>query len=277
MVVQVVVVIEESTGSSPETDLIATLLAGATARILVGLGAVGDAVTVLDLACGTGEPTASIVREHPSWNVIGVDHDPDALAVARDRVPSSRAEFRLGSMTDLDLPEAGVDVVVSRMGALMMGDTRATASEIARVLRPGGRASILTWAEMVHNPFLATVVDTMRAVGAPRTRIPDYADLFDPMAAVGVREGWLRSAGMRSVESERFTWSVSVPDFEAWWRFQVGGVSGHHVAFSGMLAELDQAGRDRVRAVMAQRMAEYGDARGGYAVPATAQLVHGTR
>ena len=269
---------DTSAAPSTETDPIAVLLAGATSPILRVLQGTGDGATVLDLACGTGEPAATILREHPSWRVIGVDTAEEVVRAAQARVPDARAEFRVGSMTDLDLPDGSVDAVVSRMGALMMGDTEATAREIARVLRPGGRIGIAAWAEQEHNPFMAVAVDSLRAAGVPGSRVPDFASWFDAMAAEGVREGWLRAAGVTTAGSGRFTWSAFFPDFDSWWHHQTRGGSSHRGgSFAAVLAELDRAGRDRVRAAMVERMSGYRDADGGYAIPATAQLVTGTR
>lgn len=89
--------------------MIAILLAGATVPILEHLDGMAESTTVLDLACGTGEPAARILAEHPTWRLIGVDTAQTVLVAARDRVPDERADFRLGSMTDLDLLDNSVD------------------------------------------------------------------------------------------------------------------------------------------------------------------------
>ncbi len=55
-------------------------------------------------------------------------------------------------MEKLDVPDAGNDAAVSRMGALLVGDPVATAHEMARVLKPGGRFSVAAWTEAEVNP-----------------------------------------------------------------------------------------------------------------------------
>jgi SAM-dependent methyltransferase len=62
----------------------------------------------LDAACGTGR-FAEFLAER-GHRVIGIDSSPDMLAHARQRVPE--AEFRVGELDRLPLPDDSVDVIV---------------------------------------------------------------------------------------------------------------------------------------------------------------------
>jgi SAM-dependent methyltransferase len=91
----------------------------------------GDA---LDAACGTGR-----YAEHLAGlghRVTGVDTSPDMLDRARARVPS--AEFRLGDLHRLPMPDSSVELIVSGLALSHVPALGPVMAEFARVLRPGG-------------------------------------------------------------------------------------------------------------------------------------------
>jgi SAM-dependent methyltransferase len=94
--------------------------------------------TALDAACGTGRYAEYLAsRGH---RVIGADSSPEMLARARIRVPS--ADFRLGDLHQLPLPDACVDLVVCALALTHVQHLRPVLAEWARVLRPGGNLVI---------------------------------------------------------------------------------------------------------------------------------------
>ncbi|MEV8632433.1 class I SAM-dependent methyltransferase [Streptosporangium sp. NPDC051023] len=100
-------------------------------RKIVGTLPAGDA---LDAACGTGRMAAYLAgRGH---RVRGVDNSPDMLERARHRVP--QAEFRLGDLSCLPVPDESVDLVVCSLALTHVPVLDPVLAEFARVLRPGG-------------------------------------------------------------------------------------------------------------------------------------------
>jgi SAM-dependent methyltransferase len=210
--------------------------------------------TLLDLACGTGEPGLSLVTPRPGWRLIGIDGSLPMIDAARFKATRAglkdRATFEVMSMDALRLPEASVGAVISRMGALLLGDPVATAREIARVLKPGGRVSIAVWAEAELNPFVFLTQRAL-AIAAPGASMPDLSAWFRQMALPGVRERWLLDAGLTDVEVEPFHLDVVFEDFDSWWSF---GTGGPHEA---VISALDDRTRDDVRAAMRTLLREY--------------------
>jgi SAM-dependent methyltransferase len=92
---------------------------------------------VLDAGCGTGRVAIELARR--GLDVVGVDLDPDMLAVARDKAPE--LTWVGSDLAHLDLGRR-FDVVVLAGNVLRFvaaADRHATVTACARHLEPGGR------------------------------------------------------------------------------------------------------------------------------------------
>ena len=101
--------------------------------------------TVLDLGSGAGlDATIASWQVGPTGRVIGVDLNPTMCAKAQANVAATgaRMECREGSMENIPLPDASVDVVISNGVINLSFRKRRVVEELFRVLRPGGRISI---------------------------------------------------------------------------------------------------------------------------------------
>ena len=89
---------------------------------------------------GTGALTLAVAETvGPSGSVVGLDANPQMLAVAR-RKPA-RIEWLEGRAEALPLPDASFDAVVSQFGFMFFDDRPQALREMIRVARPGGRSS----------------------------------------------------------------------------------------------------------------------------------------
>ncbi len=132
------------------TDL--TGLPGTAVRASLGCGnptAVADlrpGDRVLDLGSGGGiDVLLSARRVGPSGFVHGVDMTDEMLDLARRNAAEAGATnvaFHRGTIEDLPLPDACVDVVVSNCVVNLSPDKAAVLAEAYRVLAPGGRLGI---------------------------------------------------------------------------------------------------------------------------------------
>jgi L-amino acid N-acyltransferase YncA/2-polyprenyl-3-methyl-5-hydroxy-6-metoxy-1,4-benzoquinol methylase len=102
--------------------------------------------TVLDLGSGGGiDVLLSARRVGPGGLVYGLDAAPEMLALARANAAEAgvvNAEFLPGTIEDIPLPEAQVDVVISNCVVNLSTDKARVLAEAFRVLRPGGRLGI---------------------------------------------------------------------------------------------------------------------------------------
>ena len=101
---------------------------------------------VLDLGSGGGiDVLLSARRVGPDGFAYGVDMTDEMLALAeknKAEAGATNVEFRKGTIEDIPLPDAAVDVVISNCVINLSADKSAVLAEIFRVLVPGGRIGI---------------------------------------------------------------------------------------------------------------------------------------
>lgn len=99
----------------------------------------------LDVATGTGE--IAVVAAKRGAQVTGLDLAPDLIESARRRAAGEGVEvqFEAGDAENLPYEDGSFDVVTSSFGVMFAPDHQASARELARVCRRGGRLALLTW------------------------------------------------------------------------------------------------------------------------------------
>jgi L-amino acid N-acyltransferase YncA/SAM-dependent methyltransferase len=150
--------------------------------------------TVLDLGSGGGlDVLLSARRVGPDGRAIGLDMTDDMLTLARrhaEQAGVTNAEFLKGTIEQIPLPDASVDVVISNCVIALSPDKAAVFDGIARVLRAGGRLGV--------TDILAddTLTDAERAARAGAVEC-----LGGALTAESYRT-LLREAGLADVEIE---------------------------------------------------------------------------
>ncbi len=101
---------------------------------------------VLDLGSGGGiDVLLSARRVGDTGFAYGVDMTDEMLALARanaTKAGATNVEFRKGTIENIPLPDAAVDVVISNCVINLSTDKPAVLAEMFRVLTPGGRVGV---------------------------------------------------------------------------------------------------------------------------------------
>ena len=99
----------------------------------------------LDLACGTGAVAERAAAR--GADVTGIDLAPALIETARERAAEQGLEidYRVGDCEQLDVADASFDAVSSTCGVMFSPDHEASARELARVTRSGGRIALANW------------------------------------------------------------------------------------------------------------------------------------
>jgi demethylmenaquinone methyltransferase/2-methoxy-6-polyprenyl-1,4-benzoquinol methylase len=105
----------------------------------VDLAAIGNGSRVLDVATGTGDLAIELSRRGAV--VVGSDFSEEMLAVARRKAPGLR--FEQANALELPYGDDEFDAATVGFGARNFSDLDRGLSEMARVVRPGGRVVVL--------------------------------------------------------------------------------------------------------------------------------------
>jgi len=132
--------------------------------VLVDAAAVRPGDKVLDVAAGTGN--AAIPAALTGAKVTASDLSPELLDIGREVAANrgARLEWETADAEALPFKDASYDVVLSCLGVMFAPHHQASADELVRVCRPGGRIGLLSW---TPEGFIGQMFATMKPYAAP--------------------------------------------------------------------------------------------------------------
>ncbi|BCL32156.1 SAM-dependent methyltransferase [Streptomyces aurantiacus] len=241
--------------------------------ILERLPALPVGSVVLDLACGTGQPTFVLARDRPGLKVLGVDVTPVLIEQAQEKARANsvqNASFGVMSVDQLELEDRSMDAAISHFGLLQEGNLAASGHELARVLAPGAPFSFATFDDMALNTLMSTI-ERILSGHVPADTLPDF-DYLTRLAVPGLRERVLREARLEQFHTAIFRWSVPLPSFDAVWQIASGPVP-----FARAFDALDSADVGRVRSDLEDAVSQYRNDGGAFVFPMACRLFWGHR
>ena len=134
---------------------------------------------VLDLGSGAGlDVLLTAKRVSPGGHAYGVDMTDEMLELAnrnKERSTVTNATFLKGTIENVPLPDASVDVVISNCVINLAEDKGAVIKEAFRVLRPGGRFAVADMVELEPlDPKVKQALDAWAGCISGTIPIDDY-------------------------------------------------------------------------------------------------------
>jgi SAM-dependent methyltransferase len=119
---------------------------------------------VLDVAAGNGN--ATLAAAHRWCDVTSTDYVPSLLEAGQRRAQAEGYDIRFqeADAENLPFPDASFDAVMSTFGVMFTPDQEKSASEMARVCRPGGKIGLANW---TPDSFIGQVFKTIGRYVAP--------------------------------------------------------------------------------------------------------------
>jgi arsenite methyltransferase len=186
----------EQRGELPEAATLASLGCGNPTAV----ADLREGETVLDLGSGGGiDVILSAKRVGETGLAYGLDMTDEMLALARTNAEQAgirNAVFLKGVIEEIPLPAGSVDVVISNCVVNLSTDKPAVLTEIARVLKPGGRIGI------------SDIVAEDRLTPADRSERGSYVGCIAGALSKGEYEAGLDAAGFEQISVE-FTHDVA--------------------------------------------------------------------
>jgi ubiquinone/menaquinone biosynthesis C-methylase UbiE len=201
---------------------------------------------VLDVACGTGI-VARRAKERlgAKGSVVGIDLNPQMLAVARRQAPE--VDWREGNAGALPLRDGeAFDVALCQQGFQFFPDRAAAARQMHRALRKGGRAAVSTWRPDTEFP----VLHELR--GIAERHIGHVDDRRHSLGEPGPLEAVLRDAGFHDVRSKRYARQIRFRDGSVFARLNATAL----ISMSAQAGALDNEARQRVIETIVRDSAE---------------------
>jgi SAM-dependent methyltransferase len=174
----------------------------------------------LDVGCGNGAFTETLVERCAPASVHGIDPADGQLAYARTRPALEAAQFLKGDAMALPFPDACFDAAVMPLVLFFVPEPAKGVAEMARVVVPGGLVAAYSW-DMLGGGFpYATLQAEMKALG-----VTPLAPPRPEASALGaIRELWT-AAGLEAVETHEITVERTFADLDDYWATVLGGPS----------------------------------------------------
>lgn len=200
----------------------------------------------LDVGCGTGALTQTILQRAQPDTVKGLDQSEDFLAFARELTHDPRASFDVADAQSLPESSETYTAVVSGLVLNFIPQPAQAVREMARVVRSGGVVAVYVW-------DYANKMELMRhfwnaAVALDPTAFElDEGRRFPLCQAEPLRELFL-NASLKEVDVRAIDISTDFKDFEDYWSPFLGG-QGPAPSYTLSLSEEQRiALRERLRA-----------------------------
>ena len=199
----------------------------------------------LEVGCGTGALSATILARCEPTNLIAIDQSAGFIAAARSAVNDPRIEFRVADAQALPLPDASRDVIASALVLNFVPDKAKALAEMMRVARPGATVGIYVW------DYPGGGMQMMRAFWTAAAELDSNArDLTEdkrfPFCNPDGLTELLKAAGFSDVECVPIEVPTVFKDFDDYWRPFTLGAGPAPGYCSGLAPDARQRLRDKL-------------------------------
>lgn len=201
----------------------------------------------LDVGCGTGALSATILESAAPMRLVGVDPSPEFVEHATKTIGNERASFRVGDAQSLPADVGVVDCAVSGLVLNFVPDTGQALREMMRVVRPGGVVAAYVWDYADGMRFLRYFWDAATALDEAAIPLDEgrKESICNPEALRALFESRFTDVETAGLVAERRFGS-----FDEYWAPFTAGI-GPAPAY---VATLDESRRKALRSAVEERI-----------------------
>jgi ubiquinone/menaquinone biosynthesis C-methylase UbiE len=202
----------------------------------------------IDVCCGSGIVTQSIVERNGSASILGVDASPQQISFARQHRGGANVTFETADAMALPFPDASFDVAVCGLGLNFIPKPERGLEEFRRVTRPGGTIAVYVWDYIQGARFVREFWDTAAAIDADAATY-DQARRF-PMCTQEGLQGLFERAKLEDIELRALDIVTRFSSFEEYWEPFLTGQGSAPTYLASRDQRTQVAIRKRLRAAL---------------------------
>jgi SAM-dependent methyltransferase len=202
----------------------------------------------LDVGCGTGALTQTILQTAGARSVKGIDPSAGFVEYARAKTRDARASFDVGDAQNLPIVSASFDAVVAGLVLNFVPQPSRAAAEMVRAARPGGVVAAYVWDYAGKMELMRYFWDAAVALDSSAADL-DEGRRF-PLCAQAPLSELFVDAGLKDVEVRAIDVPTHFRDFDDYWSPFLGG-QAPAPGYAMSLSEARRAAlRDRIRSTL---------------------------
>jgi SAM-dependent methyltransferase len=199
----------------------------------------------LDIGCGTGALSQTILDNASPRHVTGIDPSDGFVSFARHAVTDPRATFQVGDAQELPIANGCSDVTVSGLVLNFVPDQPKAVREMKRATRTGGVVAAYVWDYAGEMQIMRRFWDA--AVALDATALPlDEGGRF-PLCHPEPLANLFRDAGFDDVAVRPIDVPTIFKDFDDYWTPFLGGQAPAPGYCMSLAEDRRAALRDRIR------------------------------
>jgi SAM-dependent methyltransferase len=202
----------------------------------------------LDIGCGTGALSQTILEVTSPQLILGVDASQEYITYARKQINDSRADFLIGDATSLPVSSDAYDAVVSGLMLNFISQPAQALKEMVRAVRKGGTVGAYVWDYAGQMQLMRFFWDAAVALD-PKALSLDEGQRF-PLCQPEPLRHLFQTAGLENVEVRSFTIPTIFHDFNDFWTPFLGGQGPAPLYVKSLSEEQRDALRDHLQAIL---------------------------
>jgi SAM-dependent methyltransferase len=202
----------------------------------------------LDVCCGSGAITETIVERNAPATAVGADVSAEQISFARQHRAYPNVSFETADAMALPFPDSSFDVVVCGLGLNYLPSPLRALEEFRRVTRPGGIIAVYVWDHAHGARFLREFWDAAIAVDGEAATF-DQAYRFPMCTQEGLRS-LFEQVKLEGLTSHALDVVTRFTSFDDYWEPLLTGQGSAPNYLASRDQQTQTAIRERLRAVL---------------------------
>lgn len=207
---------------------------------------VPSAAQWLDVGCGTGALSETILREKTPNRVKGIDRSNGFITFAREHIHDERVHFQVGDAQALPEETASYDTIVSGFALNFIPDSNQAVSEMVRVVKPEGIVALYVWDYASKMQFMRHFWNAAAAVD-PNAVEHDEGRRF-PLCQPKPLTELFERFGLKHIQVRAIDIDTNFKDWDDYWSPFLGGQGSAPSYVMSLSEEKRAALSERIRA-----------------------------